>query len=118
MPDGRGAGGVQMVATDSGTGRRGWGERAGGRSLVGRREHSLVVWLSPVTGRALLSTQSVSCRVAFSLESATGAYTAASVLEVLSLELPGREAKPSLRTVSLVASFWEGVPGDRPLWGF
>ena len=119
MPDSRGAGGVQMVSTDSRTGRPGWGERAGGR--LGREEGASVR-CTAVTCHGEPTPQQAACFLAGwpsdLSQPLAPALSAASVLKVLSLELPGSRAKPSLRTVSLVASVWEGVLGDRPLWGF
>ena len=119
MLDGRGAGRMQMVSTDSRTGRQGWGERAGGR--LGREEGASVR-CTAVTCHGEPTPQQAACFLA-GWPSDLGqplapALSAASVLEVLSLELQGRGAKPSLRTVSLAASVWKGVLGDRPLWGF
>ena len=119
MLDGRGAGRMQMVSTDSRTGRQGWGERAGGR--LGREEGASIR-CTAVTCHGEPTPQQAACFLA-GWPSDLGqplapALSAASVLEVLSLELPGRGAKPSLRTVSLAASVWKGVLGDRPLWGF
>ena len=99
---------------------QGQGDRVGGKGLgkglVGRRGAS--VCCVAVTCHGELTPQQAACFLAgWPSDLSQPLVPAASVLEALSPELPGREAKPSLRTVSLAASVWEGVLGDRPLWG-